>query len=107
MAGEGCDSNCTGRTILGGRARTPGLFGKISERIYVSLHPTRVEGRLTKPRVCRGDAWSTERSEIAKVKKTTMRATASLRDLGQSIWLDNITRDLLNKGVLKHYIDEL
>ena len=30
-----------------------------------------------------------------------------LHDLGQSIWLDNITRDLLDSGTLKHYIDEL
>ena len=36
-----------------------------------------------------------------------MRATASLRDLGQSLWLDNITRDLLANGTLKYYIDEL
>ena len=36
-----------------------------------------------------------------------MRATASLRDLGQSLWLDNITRDLLDNGTLKHYIDDL
>ena len=36
-----------------------------------------------------------------------MRATASLRDLGQSLWLDNITRDLLEHGTLKYYIDEL
>jgi transaldolase len=36
-----------------------------------------------------------------------MRATALLRDLGQSLWLDNITRDLLNNGTLKHYIDDL
>jgi len=35
-----------------------------------------------------------------------MRATASLRDLGQSIWLDNLTRDLLRDGTLKYYIDE-
>ena len=35
-----------------------------------------------------------------------MRATASLRDLGQSLWLDNITRDLLTNGTLKQYIDE-
>jgi transaldolase len=27
--------------------------------------------------------------------------------LGQSLWLDNITRDLLNTGTLKRYIDEL
>ena len=36
-----------------------------------------------------------------------MGATASLRDLGQSLWLDNITRDLLNNGTLKHYINDL
>jgi transaldolase len=36
-----------------------------------------------------------------------MNPTQSLHDLGQSIWLDNITRDLLNSGTLKHYIDHL
>jgi transaldolase len=30
-----------------------------------------------------------------------MKATQILRDLGQSLWLDNITRDLLNSGTLK------
>jgi transaldolase len=36
-----------------------------------------------------------------------MKATALLHELGQSIWLDNITRDLLDSGTLQHYIDEL
>src|SRR6266704_1778435 len=36
-----------------------------------------------------------------------MKATQLLHELGQSIWLDNITRDLLNSGTLKRYIDEL
>jgi len=36
-----------------------------------------------------------------------MKATQQLHDLGQSLWLDNITRDLLNTGTLKRYIDEL
>src|SRR5258707_7010420 len=36
-----------------------------------------------------------------------MKATQLLHDLGQSIWLDNITRDILNNGTLKRYIDEL
>ena len=36
-----------------------------------------------------------------------MKATQLLHDLGQSIWLDNITRALLNSGTLKRYIDEL
>jgi transaldolase len=36
-----------------------------------------------------------------------MKATELLQNLGQSIWLDNITRDLLDTGTLKHYIDDL
>ena len=36
-----------------------------------------------------------------------MKATQMLHDLGQSLWLDNITRDLLDRGTLKRYVDEL
>jgi transaldolase len=36
-----------------------------------------------------------------------MTATKQLHDLGQSLWLDNITRDLLNSGTLKRYINDL
>jgi transaldolase len=36
-----------------------------------------------------------------------MKATRSLHDLGQSLWLDNITRDLLDDGTLRRYVDEL
>ena len=36
-----------------------------------------------------------------------MKATQDLHDLGQSLWLDNITRNLLKTGVLRRYIDEL
>ena len=36
-----------------------------------------------------------------------MKATQQLHDLGQSLWLDNITRDLLHSGALERYIDEL
>ncbi len=36
-----------------------------------------------------------------------MKATQRLHDLGQSLWLDNITRELLSQGTLRHYIDEL
>lgn len=35
------------------------------------------------------------------------KATGQLRRLGQSLWLDNITRELLTNGTLQHYIDEL
>src|ERR1700741_5188313 len=36
-----------------------------------------------------------------------MKATQLLHNLGQSIWLDNITRDLLQTGTLERYIREL
>jgi transaldolase len=36
-----------------------------------------------------------------------MKATRVLHELGQSLWLDNITRDLLSSGTLKRYIADL
>src|SRR5919201_4103856 len=36
-----------------------------------------------------------------------MKATQKLHELGQSLWLDNITRSLLTSGTLRRYIDKL
>jgi transaldolase len=36
-----------------------------------------------------------------------MKPTQAVHDLGQSLWLDNITRSLLRTGELRRYIDEL
>ena len=36
-----------------------------------------------------------------------MKATQQLHELGQSLWLDNITRELLTSGTLGRYINEL
>jgi transaldolase len=36
-----------------------------------------------------------------------MNATAKLHDAGQSLWLDDITRELLDSGTLQHYIEQL
>ena len=36
-----------------------------------------------------------------------MKPTQALHDLGQSLWLDNITRDILDNGTLRRYVDEL
>src|SRR5258708_17726402 len=44
---------------------------------------------------------------VCKQRGDTMKATQLLHDEGQSIWLDNITRDLLDSGTLKQYIDDL
>ena len=35
-----------------------------------------------------------------------MKATQRLHELGQSLWLDNITREMLLNGTLRRYIDE-
>ena len=40
-------------------------------------------------------------------KETSMNANQQLHDLGQSLWLDNITREMLDDGTLARYIDEL
>jgi transaldolase len=37
----------------------------------------------------------------------SVKATGQLHRLGQSLWLDNITRDLLDGGTLQYYINEL
>jgi transaldolase len=44
---------------------------------------------------------------VCKRRGDTMKATQLLHDEGQSLWLDNITRDLLDSGTLKRYIDDL
>jgi len=36
-----------------------------------------------------------------------MKATQMLHELGQSLWLDNITRTLITSGTLRQYIDQL
>jgi len=36
-----------------------------------------------------------------------MKPTQELHDLGQSLWLDNITRTMLDDGTIKHFIDDL
>jgi transaldolase len=36
-----------------------------------------------------------------------MKTAQLLHNVGQSLWLDNINRDLLDSGTLKAYIDEL
>jgi transaldolase len=35
-----------------------------------------------------------------------MKPTAKLHESGQSLWLDNISREMLDSGQLQRYIDE-
>jgi transaldolase len=43
----------------------------------------------------------------AAALEAAVKATTKLHDSGQSLWLDNITRELLNTGTLERYIREL
>src|SRR5262245_44248404 len=36
-----------------------------------------------------------------------MKGTQILHELGQSLWIDSITRDMVRSGTLKRYVDEL
>src|SRR5262250_1749984 len=47
------------------------------------------------------------KSNNARKGLTSMKATQLLENLGQSLWLDNITRDLLDSGTLQQYINDL
>ena len=42
--------------------------------------------------------WRTTNLETTLREEEAMKATQKLHELGQSIWLDNITRDLLTGG---------
>lgn len=46
-------------------------------------------------------------SVVTAIRGKARRPTQQLHDLGQSLWLDNITRELLTSGTLRRYIDEL
>jgi hypothetical protein len=41
------------------------------------------------------------------LQEGNMKPTQQLHDLGQSLWLDNVTRALLTSGTLRRYIDDL
>jgi hypothetical protein len=44
---DDCDRSGSGKLILGGRARTPGLLGTYSQRIHVSFHPPELDPSQT------------------------------------------------------------
>lgn len=70
-----------------------------------SRHAMANRARSTAP-----NAQSAPREIDSHLRKLTrrgvMKATMKLQALGQSLWLDNITRDLLGDGTLARYRDE-
>lgn len=45
--------------------------------------------------------------EVFLPPEASMNRTRQLHDLGQSLWLDNITREIIDNGTLRRYIDDL
>ncbi len=45
-------------------------------------------------------------SQLIRIQGATMSMTKSLHELGQSLWLDNITREILDDGTLRRYIEQ-
>jgi transaldolase len=65
---------------------------------------------LSAPRYATGPAApkrSRKKSPAPAIIDKSIKPTRQLHDLGQSLWLDNITRGLLTSGTLGGYIDKL
>ena len=54
-----------------------------------------------------GSKKSQKKSPRPAIIGKNIKPTRQLHDVGQSLWLDNITRGLLTSGTLRGYIDEL
>jgi hypothetical protein len=78
-------------------------FGRIDLSVKVGLRLRRI-GRGSADA---GQRFPRSHLAVTNPRKNTMKATKKLYDLGQSLWLDNITRALLKSGTLRGYIDDL
>src|SRR5262245_18045961 len=81
----------------------PGLPPPIACLRVLDTHGCRSRPAIRMP----GGAHERNLLKSGRDRGDSMKATRILHDLGQSLWLDNITRNLLKTGVLRHYIDEL
>jgi transketolase len=69
-----------------------------------------VKSALAAPRDAGGIAGSKKsqkKSPTPAIISKNIKPTQQLHDVGQSLWLDNITRGLLTSGTLRGYIDKL
>jgi len=89
------DHKITNQKILFFAATSPGFAGT-----SIALH---VGGGNDESY---GNHLMTKTKTDLPTRGSKLRATTLLHKLGQSLWLDNITRDLLDQGTLKRYINE-
>src|SRR2546425_11564517 len=99
----------TGTALLNSRARPTRCMNATSCLTTSSIWRLPAAWNTVRRQETRGD-FTHRCARIARGPRNggnTMKATELLHNLGQSLWLDNITRDLLNSGTLKRYLDEL
>lgn len=82
-----------GCVFLGTSAQTCGSKILPLDNLFFGHRATRIQQRIR---------WAAHTTQDS----IGMKATERLHELGQSLWLDNITRDLLDQGALKRYRDE-
>jgi len=100
--------------------RTMGGYRHTWRQIFDAKHGEPQRSRLRRQYCAAGNQTLERHSSFARIQRAVhqcrelainrgnkMKATQILHELGQSLWLDNITRDLLDSGTLKHYIDDL
>jgi transaldolase len=73
----------------------------------IALHQRQLRFGDPGTRIAHVSSIGSARSNRNLTRAWNMKATQALHDLGQSLWLDNITRNLLSSGTLRRYIDEL
>src|SRR5262249_362950 len=91
------------------RSRRPGASltrFSTAPRLFTSTRPARGD-RPTPSASSPPSATGTIRRNRQFDQGGLMEATQRLHELGQSLWLDNITRKLVTSGTLKRYRDEL
>jgi transaldolase len=78
--------------------------------LQVKLKDNRYDGRRkTYGRFAGGATyqWTVPVLFSVRLRGNALKATQKLRELGQSLWLDQITREILNCSKFRHYIEEL
>jgi transaldolase len=82
-----------------------GRDNRPARRLEIEILPPR---RIaTRERLFASSKVATGTAITTKDRGEKMKATQLLHNLGQSIWLDNITRDLMTTGALEQYIQDL
>src|SRR5262245_42731576 len=85
----------------------PACRGFVRACEFLGAIPPRFSHYFTETRPCQDPVNATLYLSTHHFRGDTMKATQNLHELGQSLWLDNITRDLLTKGALTHYVEDL